>query len=412
MNVEQFEVDFGCEVGKRSFQDLKEFGNWLEGEKNFWKWIHGITLPNPFGSLRGAYAHNLRSQNDLASSHYTNIFNSLSSALQEAERQRNEAALKKLEFDPASHIAMVQRNVRESYVKQTTLISNGPRAAYVMRLREKDPLIALYALAYFCRLNLTYVDYQGQEGSILASQFENGITNQAPAYSESLDKFRTDWQNTFEDFKSRLQSQSAIHSDLNNKASMLIEEQTAGISKLLDSHRDEWTSLKKIFNEELAIQSPVRYWTERAQRHFCGEVGFGISSLLAGGAVFYILFYEINELLGKIPVAKAVQSASPVETLKSEYWRLAMLILIGSLGIWFVRILVRLFFNHVHLHNDAMERVTMVRTYLALLRRGKGLRDEDRQLILQALFRPAASASVKEPSIPMQSLETLSRPKP
>jgi hypothetical protein len=52
-----------------------------------------------------------------------------------------------------------------------------------------------------------------------------------------------------------------------------------------------------------------------------------------------------------------------------------------------VRILVRLLLSNIHLLTDAGERVTMVQTYLALLKRGK-LKDDERMFILQTLFRP------------------------
>jgi hypothetical protein len=55
--------------------------------------------------------------------------------------------------------------------------------------------------------------------------------------------------------------------------------------------------------------------------------------------------------------------------------------------VWVVRILVRLLLSNIHLLTDARERVTMVQTYLALLRRGK-IKDDERMFILQTLFRP------------------------
>jgi hypothetical protein len=51
----------------------------------------------------------------------------------------------------------------------------------------------------------------------------------------------------------------------------------------------------------------------------------------------------------------------------------------------------------------------MVQTYLALIEGGKLTNGEDRQLILQALFRPASDGIVKDEGIPASFFEVLTR---
>jgi hypothetical protein len=68
-----------------------------------------------------------------------------------------------------------------------------------------------------------------------------------------------------------------------------------------------------------------------------------------------------------------------------------------------------MFLSHLHLATDAGERVVMVKTYLSLIE-GQGIAsDGHRQLILQALFRPAADGIVKDEGIPPTVLELLTR---
>ena len=43
--------------------------------------------------------------------------------------------------------------------------------------------------------------------------------------------------------------------------------------------------------------------------------------------------------------------------------------------------------GYLHLRTDADERVTMIQTYLALLRKGSGPKDDERQLIWQTFYR-------------------------
>ncbi len=76
---------------------------------------------------------------------------------------------------------------------------------------------------------------------------------------------------------------------------------------------------------------------------------------------------------------------------------------------WGIRLIVRMFLSHLHLATDAAERVVMTQTYLSLLD-GKHLpNDEDRKLILQALFRPTSDGIVKDEGVPFSLAEALTR---
>lgn len=69
----------------------------------------------------------------------------------------------------------------------------------------------------------------------------------------------------------------------------------------------------------------------------------------------------------------------------------AMIVLMATCAIWSVRFFARLYMLHLHLAEDASLRETMVSCYYALLAHTEiKLSDQDRSLVLQALFRPAA----------------------
>ncbi|RHW76109.1 hypothetical protein [Colwellia sp. RSH04] len=55
------------------------------------------------------------------------------------------------------------------------------------------------------------------------------------------------------------------------------------------------------------------------------------------------------------------------------------------------------------------ERRTMIYTYLALSRKGQGPKDEDRQLILQTLFRPSTTDMLKNDQGPTQLVDMINR---
>lgn len=63
-----------------------------------------------------------------------------------------------------------------------------------------------------------------------------------------------------------------------------------------------------------------------------------------------------------------------------------------------VRLASKIFISHLHLQTDAHERITMIQTYLAMLRNDEAVKEEDRNLILQALFRPSPTGYIKDDS--------------
>lgn len=60
------------------------------------------------------------------------------------------------------------------------------------------------------------------------------------------------------------------------------------------------------------------------------------------------------------------------------------------------RLSAKIFVSNLHLRTDADERVTMIQTYLALLREGSGPKEDERQLVLQTLFRPSKAGFIKD----------------
>lgn len=79
--------------------------------------------------------------------------------------------------------------------------------------------------------------------------------------------------------------------------------------------------------------------------------------------------------------------------------------MLAVLGFWFIRILVRIFLSNIHLENDAAERVTMAKTYLALIRSNSLSKDENIDTVLVALFRPTGDGIVKDEGLPPSAIE-------
>ncbi len=175
-------------------------------------------------------------------------------------------------------------------------------------------------------------------------------------------------------------------------------QRSQDFEQLVVEHKQEMENLRKVFREETALRAPATYWDEKRIEHdrlskITGAISFVGIAVVAVGLVLLI-----QGMLG-----------TPQPTATPEAWRLATLVLIGLFAVWGLRLVVRMFLSHLHLATDAAERVVMARTYLSLLEGDKLASKEDRQLILQALFRPTSDGIVKDEGIPPSMLEFLTR---
>lgn len=149
----------------------------------------------------------------------------------------------------------------------------------------------------------------------------------------------------------------------------------------LSRHREVMTNLQQVFREQMTLRAPVEYWEGRQSHHetrtkVLGRWSFGAMTVLTL-ILGVIAWWVLHNL-----------SADG----KPEVWRASVLVLVGVLGVWATRLLVRMFLSHIHLATDAAERVVMVKTYLSLMEGDNVLNDEDRKLVLQSIFRPVCSA--------------------
>jgi hypothetical protein len=209
---------------------------------------------------------------------------------------------------------------------------------------------------------------------------------------DSLDQAQRD----FEKFK--LVGAEDLAEQVGRVAQFEVDAQMAHAAAL-EEHKKQIEAIRVAHAEGMKLRAPVDYWTSR-QTHHEKQTGvhfkWALGSMAGLAAVMTV---------GAHQVWKYSENAD-----KPAGWMLAVLGAVAVLGIWAVRLLVRIYLSHQHLATDAAERVTMAQTYLALVAEGKleGA-DEDRRMVLQPLFRPAADGLVKDEGLPNPALEVLTR---
>lgn len=224
-----------------------------------------------------------------------------------------------------------------------------------------------------------------------------------------------------------------------------LEASSQAFDKKIDSFdgqlvkfKDQWNKnfslIKEAYDKNMALQAPVRYWGAKRKKHQRWAIATGVvvmilmvlsvgflSSQVKSVKQGYVV-QAANAMKKKTPVpnakadasnAKRVASSSEadLQTVDSNGWHfdLALLLLEATLCFWVIRIGVRMLLSHIHLENDAAERVTMAQTYIALLRRGKLPEGDDLKTVLAALFRPSGDGIVKDEGVPPSMIDLLTK---
>jgi hypothetical protein len=275
--------------------------------------------------------------------------------------------------------------------------------------------------------------------------FDRGIKDRVKSESAALKRLVGDLQTKLTEFQEEERNQ-AIRFD--EKHEELIAQATtqqanfdatqsaregAWVSQL-DSSKAELAQLQDTYDNFMSLAAPVKFWEAKQKRHRTWMFISGAVLVFAMALSGFFLHSEI-ESVGRAAAVRQVESAikaerdilkvptlpsiaSPQATSNSgnaaavgeaieiaASWHLGSLILLATLCFWLLRLLVRVFLSNMHLENNASERVTMAKTYLALLRKGRLPEKEDISMVLAALFRPSGDGIVKDEGVPPTTLD-------
>lgn len=207
------------------------------------------------------------------------------------------------------------------------------------------------------------VDHEARLASILEAD-ENKLQEQRSEFDSFLDEART---------KADSFNSSADHFLHNAKAS--------------------WSETHASFVEQLATETAVELWSRRSAAHkhryesFRGWViGFGTCGFIAA----------ICWIFGGFALARWAFADDETARLASYT---AGSIALFTLLVWGLRVLIRSMMSEDHLSTDASARSALAHTYLALIKE-QAATENDRAIILAALFAPVSDGLVKDDGMP------------
>lgn len=392
-----FTLDLGANGGVFAPSSAADMINWIKTELDFWDWLKDVS---PNGNHKAALDNAM-------------------SPLRQAEGYAIDAGRYEVPFNAAAvneRASELRRLVHLALLEHKWPHSSTPLAKSTEKLRLEDPLAAAGYLYVFVPATQGYPfearDVSSWRGFIqgLTKRFdinESGIA-EVDAQRQALDQLRASHEQLLGEKKNAIEllhgNFARLVGDINTSKNThqtefaeLLATARGMHEQSLNKHKDEMDALRRAYNEAMTLRAPVEYWQTKATTH--GDKANHWMSLT----------FKSMGGLGMILGLLAAWVFLTLHDDKPDAWKVAVLVLVGVLGVWAVRLIVRMYLSHQHLAIDAEERVTMIKTYLALLEGDKMPSDDDRKLVLAPLFRPATDGIVKDEGLPHPLLELFTR---
>lgn len=351
------------------------------------------------------------------------LFNTFDNSWNNLQQQITDG-LRRFKNDPDNYNNRVEQfsNSFSSYITNKQLFTEeAPFAPFVQRQAEKSAELGLAALAVAFDANVSPVDRKMYQGLQQADEYFAGSDVRIKDEADSLQQLKERWDeeqtNQRDNWVNEYQQKIDEATRQNSKVDGLIsgwQEQTETQTADLETHKEEFKrkfkdelanaktdleNLTKTYDDKLALHAAVKYWGIQKDSNRNKAIGFGIVMIVMIIAVVTTLMVfvdnHLNTTIKDVALNKLITVAA-----------------ITTFGIWLIKVAANIFMSHLHLATDAQERRTMIHTYLALTRKGQGPKEEDRQLILQTLFRPSTTDMVKNDQGPTQLVDLINRLSP
>jgi len=165
------------------------------------------------------------------------------------------------------------------------------------------------------------------------------------------------------------------------------DELNKGFEQKLGEWNKKINALENIYEQKLALASPLRLWRKHADRYRRQGYCFSIFALLIGAISIFI----VMRLLYDLPPLIFDTDKFSFKTIKGTL----LVITIISILMFFLNLLVKFAVSAFHLSRDAEERVQLAYQFLALLKH-QGIDNNNlATIVCQSLFSRADTGLLK-----------------
>lgn len=392
-------------TGERiSLSSIEELNSWLDEEILAWLWMKNVS------TKQSQLVEIERGQ------------------LRALEKARNRIANFDGKGDPEKLEALksCETLLTNHFVDSRAVCRLSPSAEFVREVHQRDEILATYIVGSFQKNGPFSNDIIAIKAYLEQRLFTVGLSERLTAESTGFERLRENYRSSLEEMRVKIDegrdlldtTTSRITTEMKERKQSLDQFQAEFKIRLDDSLEKSVAELREItetYDKKLSLQASVSYWEKRANSHknlsriFAVVTFFAALLIAAFVVVSPIALLSIGRQItitmqGYLPELTWVGSEHDL-----QHWQIGVLVILLFLSVWLLRLLVRLLLTSIHLATDARERVTMLNTYLALLREGTGLNDKDKQIILESLFRHTLTGLVRDEAIPPSSLSLFNR---
>jgi hypothetical protein len=361
------------------FSDTDDLKRWADSELVFWQEIDSKKIKN----------RNIKSYWD----QQTQFFSGLKQMAAQFDTQIEAGRANEARNSNTSISQNFSRLEQGQYI--TSIHEFYPA---IVSMAKSDPELGALLLISCRNDSANLLGHAGQSQAELGlflkfaalSSRSNGTKDWLLPQRKDLTAIRDESQAELAAIRGKFEEQNQAVETQRQDAQKAQENQNNQWIKFNEEKRSEWESLKKVYDEQLALLAPTQYWGSRAEVHLKVAVGFAIAFGLVLGISLWIF------------VSLAMPHLFTVAASKDTSTILALIpvVIPAFAGIWVLKILSRLLSENMQMMRDARERQTMVKTFLALMRDDKSgkslINDNDRILILHSLFRPSSVTAVDD----------------
>ena len=281
----------------------------------------------------------------------------------------------------------------QTAVIQGFILAETPDARFVLALKEsRSSQVAAYTIASLTNTKINASNPAAHEGAFLANKFReqyqlNSVGVHHGIFAEKnrqLSKEITMLQERTRSLAKEVDEQKIKQaSDFKNHADSHVND----FEIMRNETEKELNNFEASFMEMVALQSPAKYWATKRINHQKAMRSMASATICI--AIFALMLFIFAVLNFHQFAGTESESFGIVK-------QTSILLAISTIGVWLTRLSTKIFISNLHLKMDAEERTTMFQAYIALMSQDKGLNDDNRQLILQSLFRPSTTGFIKD----------------
>lgn len=237
--------------------------------------------------------------------------------------------------------------------------------------------IALYLFrALLKQQSALYISKYKSELQKLEEKFKNALNNEQDLTAKNLEE-KIDSLTVFTEAQKK-QVYEKFTESLNGATEALSNLTTAATNAILTAE-------------------PVKYWEEREAKHRNKARSYRYGVIIAAVVFISTLIFLT---LSVYKNGETYTVAGVPLTLPAEKFSIALLIITTTAAIWLVRVLVKLMMTNLALEIEALERSTMIKTYIAMDSTKAEQASEIRMLFYTTLFRPSSNSLADDSTSP------------